>query len=790
MKTIIIFLLLIIPGLAYSQLHLKGEVKDADGHLLDGATLTLIRNQKQTSLAFADLGKFSLSFPGPGSYTIYASLVGYKQVKMDVELPKDSILMVMQADSKQLNEVTVSFKRPLIERKVDRISFNVENSILATGGSTWEALTKAPGVQVNANNNVTANRKNVQVYLDGKPLQLSGDDLSAYLQGMPSDQVAQIEVFSNPPSRFEAAGASVINIVTKKPGKQGFNLTLNSGFTQGVYSGYTGNSTFNYRKNKLNIYGSYGFTHRHTYQDHNLFIDYGDSHWSSPNRNSFQSNNHNYRLGLDYQLTADQVLGFLVTGSSRSGGSEGHTITNVTSQQMKLDSTLMTDNYSSSSGNQYAYNINYNIKLDSGKSSLNIDADYSPYQSNVNALADNVSYLSDGSQTSNSFHIYTPSSQQIDIYSGKIDYNYKIGKRWDLGSGLKYSNTKSISKFDYYNRTVPSFTEVPGNNNHFNYRENTSAVYTSISGALGKWTLQGGMRGELTHTNGYSVTIDSLNKRRYFKLFPTVFAQYKINDDHALQLNYAYRIQRPEYNRLNPAKRFTSPYNVYVGNPGLQPAFVHNVELSYTYKQQFSITAYYTSTHDVFTNVDVQDNQTKVYYGTQANLGLSVNTGIRLSAPFHPASWWDLNAGAEAFRQQEKSDYLTGSFNYHIFSYSASLNQSFTLNSKTGLKAEINGLVDGPGIQGVYRATHDSRLDAGVKTNIMGGRGTLRLAVNDIFNTYSNIIRVDYQDQHSYFFHQVESRTLTLGLSYRLGKNVAASRSRSTSSEEERKRAQ
>jgi len=779
-----------MPGLAFSQLQLKGEVKDAEGKLLDGATVTLMQGQKQMSSAFADLGKFSMNVQQAGSYTIYASLVGYKQVEMTIELPKDGVLIVMQADSKQLNEVTVSYKRPLIERKVDRITFNVENSILATGGSAWEALTKAPGIQINANNDVTANRKTVQVYLDGKPLQLSGDDLSAYLQGMPSDQVAQIEVFSNPPARFEAEGASVINIVTKKASKQGFNLTLNSGLTQGIYSGYTANSTFNYRKNKLNVYGSYGFTHRHTFQDHDLFIDYGDSYWGSPNRHIFQSDNHNYRLGLDYQLSANQVVGFLVTGSNRSGNSESHNVTTITNQKMKLDSTLVTDNFAPSSGNQYSYNINYNIKLDSGKSSLNIDADYSPYQSDVNAITDNISFLPDGSQTANNFHIYTPSSQRIDIYSAKVDYNFKSGKRWDVISGLKYSSTQSRSNFDYFNRTEPSFTAVPANNNHFKYQENTSAAYTSISGSFGKWILQAGLRAELTSTNGYSKTIDSVNKRDYFKLFPTVFLQYKINEDHGLQLNYAYRIQRPEYNRLNPAKRFTSPYNVYVGNPGLQPAFVQNVELSYTYKQQYNITAYYTATHDVFSNVDVQDNETNIYYGTQANLGLSVNSGIRLSAPFHPASWWELNASAEAFRQQEKSDYLNGSYDYHLFSYSASLNQSFTLNNKTGLKAEINGLLDGPGIQGVYRASHASRLDAGLKTNIIGGRGTLRLAVNDIFNTYSNYIKVDYQDQHSSFFHQIESRNVTLGLSYRIGKNVAASRNRSTASEEERKRAQ
>lgn len=227
-----------------------------------------------------------------------------------------------------------------------------------------------------------------------------------------------------------------------------------------------------------------------------------------------------------------------------------------------------------------------------------------------------------------------------------------------------------------------------------------------------------------------------------------------------------------------------------MGNPALQPAFVQNIELSYTYKQQYNVTAYYSATHDVFTNVNVQDNQTKIYYGTQANLGLSVNTGIRLSAAFHPSVWWEMNLLAEAYKQQEKSAYLTSSYDYHIISYDATLKQSFTIDAETALKAEISGALNRPGLQGIYRANHNSGVDAGIKTNILQGMGTLRLAVNDIFNTNSNYITINYLDQHSSFFHHVESRNVALSLSYRFGQNVAASRNRSTASEDERRRAQ
>jgi outer membrane receptor protein involved in Fe transport len=790
MKKIATFLMLILPCLAQGQMQLQGKVVDHAGKPLDAATIILMQDEKQIALAFADSGNFNLTYPAGGTYSISAGLLGYQQVQMLVELPKDSLVLTMQQDNKQLNEVTVLFRKPLVERKVDRVTFHVENSILASGSSAWESLGKAPGVQVNSNEEITANRKGVRIYMDGKPLNLSGDDLSAYLKGLPSHLIAQIEVYSNPPAQFEAAGASVINIITKKGGKQGLNVTLNAAATQGVYMGHNTSATFNYRNNKLNLYGSYGFTHRHNFQDHDVDIDYGTSFWSSPNRNIYKSDNHNYRLGADYQLTSNQVIGFLVTANNRTGSSEGHTTTRITSNQMALDSTLMTDNLASTRGNQYAYNLNYNMKLDSGRRGLNIDIDYSPYQSQVNSFADNISFLPNGQQTSNLFHIFTPSAQRIDIYSGKADYIYRLFGHWEAASGIKFSSTKSRNHFDYYNRGETTQTAVPANFNYFIYQERIVAAYTSLSRTFGQWTLQGGLRAELTRIKGYSITLDSLNERSYFKVFPTLFVQYKASENHQLQVNYAYRIERPEYNRLNPAKRYASPFNFYVGNPALQPAFVHNAELSYTYKQQYTFTAFYNTTQDVFTNINVQDNQTKLYYGTQANLGLSANAGVRLSAAFQPGSWWDINVTGGAYRLREKSAYLSSAFDYHLFSYDATLMQSFTIHTKAAIKAEISGMYNGPGIQGIYWAGHNWQVGAGVKTNILHGAGTLRLAVNDIFNTFNNKIRISYLDQKSKFLHHAESRNVSLNFSYRIGNNVTASRSRSTASEEERKRAQ
>jgi hypothetical protein len=383
-----------------------------------------------------------------------------------------------------------------------------------------------------------------------------------------------------------------------------------------------------------------------------------------------------------------------------------------------------------------------------------------------------------------------PSLQHIDIYSAKADYAFKLGRIWNFISGIKYSNVQSKNDFDFYNNNVNNLTQVQYNSTHFDYREKTAAAYASASTGFGRWTFQAGLRAEQTDTKGFSISLNRINKRNYFKLFPTLFAKYSLNENNEFQLNYAYRIDRPSFSRLDPARRYTSPYNFYVGNPGLQPAFVHNIEVSYTLHKQYSMTAYYTGTHDVVTNVNVQDNISKVYFGTQANLGLSTITGIRLSAPVHVSDWWEVNAELDGYLEHESAAYLDGSFNYHKLSYTVWFNQAFTIDKKSGIKGELTTSFNGPGIQNIYQNKHNSAFGAGVKMNILRGAGTLRLAANDIFNTNNYRIRVNYLDQHNSFFHRNETRTVTLSFSYRFGGNVAASRDRRTASEEERKRAQ
>jgi outer membrane receptor protein involved in Fe transport len=794
MKILLIALLVLLPSFLFGQQQLKGTIKDLEGLPLDGVTITLNQNGKVFSSASAEKGSFILSAAPAGTYMFSAIRMGYDPVSRTLVLPKDSVIIIMQQSQKQLKEVTISASKPLIERKIDRVVFNVDNSILASGGTVWDALGKAPGVQTKFDGGVTASNKDVVIYMDEKPLRLSGEDLAAYLRNLPSDNVSKIEIITNPTARYDAQGGAVINIISKKPKGQGLNVVLSGGYTQATYGSYTSSSVFNYRIGKVNLYGSYGYSERKKDHQETEYIIYQTpasySDWRNSKSGIRSGGSSSYKFGLDYELTDKQVLGMLITGYNGRNARTNHVFTNIyNDHELKTDSVLQTTNLTNGRTNQYSFNLNYKIKLDTGGRSLNVDLDYAPYVNNASQLVNNLSFLPDGQLASSPYKIFTPSGQHIDIYSGKLDYTYKLGKLWSLESGIKYSSIGTSNRFDFYNNTGAVPALVTANSDHFEYSERTAAAYTSITGTIGDWSVEAGLRAENTHTQGYSVTLDSVNSNRYFKVFPSLFLVYKISKDNALNLTYGYRISRPDYWRLNPFKSYTSPYTYLVGNPSLQPAFISNAELGFTYKQQYNLALFYRRTTGYFSNITVQDNVSKVLYDTQQNLDLSQEMGITASFPLIVTPWWEVNNYLQGSYRQEKSGYLTGSYDYHTLTAYVSSNHSFILSKSKGLKAELSGWYSSPTLQGIYKLARTYDVSAGLRKTVLKAQGTIRLAVSDIFYGNPYRINVNYLNQRNGFYEKNDTRSATISFSYRLGRNVTVSRKRNTASEEEKQRA-
>jgi len=794
MKTIFYILLLLLPFQLAAQQKLTGIINDEQGKPLDAATITLSQNGQVVNSQLADMGKFTFANLNQSPYQLSVSLIGYKPLLRTFNLPKDSLNLQLLSDSKQLQEVAITFKKPTIERKIDRVVFNVENSILASGGSAWEALTKAPGVQATNEGSIKANNKGATVYMDGKPVRLSGDDLSAYLQSIPADNISKIEVMPNPSSKYEAQGGAVINIVSKKSKADGFNASLTGGYTRGEMNRYTGNAVFNYHKDKLNVFGTYGYSDRDMKRQLDSYTIYqapgSYAYWDGKRTSVGKSKVNNYTAGADYNLTANQVVGVLITGNNSVNTGYSNGITNIfNNYAVNPDSVLRTTSYSKGGGSQYSFNVNYKVKLDSSGRSLNVDLDYSPYNKDNTQDLNNLSYLPNGSLSSAPYRVSYPSSQKINIWSGKIDYEYRLGKIWSMESGVKYTSTVSENVFDFYNTAGAAPVFDQSRSDRFKYTENTAAGYTNIAGSIGKWEFKGGLRAEYTTTEGLSLSLDSINVKNYLRIFPTVFASYKASENHQFGFAYSKRIDRPDYRQLNPAKSYSSPYTYWSGNPFLRPSIINSFQLSYTLHQNYTFAAVYTQIDDMASNVTVQDNINKTFFDTQQNIGSIKDAGLELSSVHHPASWWEINNTAQGYFRSQSSDQPGNTYDYQQFYYYLRTDNAFTIDKNSGWKGEISAWYTSPVQQGTLLVAKTYDLSAGISKSIFNKQGTLRFSATDILNGNPYRILINNNGQNNGIYQKNDTRTFTVSFSYKLGKSVTAARKRTTASEEERKRA-
>lgn len=255
-----------------------------------------------------------------------------------------------------------------------------------------------------------------------------------------------------------------------------------------------------------------------------------------------------------------------------------------------------------------------------------------------------------------------------------------------------------------------------------------------------------------------------------------------------LGVNFARRIDRPGYSQLNPAKIYVSPYSYSSGNPFLRPAVSDNIEVNYTFKENYTITGSFYQVSDLTNPVTIQDNDNQTFYSTQENTGNIRDIGLQFSAVNHPAAWWETSYYLEGYQRRQDLRYLTGAIENSFHFYIKSDN-SFTLIKDKGLKAELSAWYTGPLQQGTYNLGRTWDFSTGVSKTLWNNRGTLRLAAKDLFFTNPIRININYLDQHTGFLYKNDSRNFSVNFSYKLGKRTTESRKRSTASEEEKQRA-
>lgn len=765
----------------------KGTVTDGSAKILESATITLCRvaDSSVAKISVADkTGKFEFEGIPDGRYFVRISATGHQKGFSEVFdiSASNSLVQLKNIDLvplvKSMDGITVTSRKPLIEQKIDRTIVNVEAAVSNVGTSALEVLEKSPGISVDKDGNISLKGKQgVQVYIDGRPSYLSGNDLANYLRGLSSSQLEQIEIMTNPPAKYEAAGNSgIINIKTKKSRQFGYNGSLSSTWNQGHYARFNESLNFNYRKNKVNVFSTLGYNKRRNFQRLDIqrkFLEATTkevkSHYDQASQMHDDGETFNGKIGIDYSPTKRTTLGAVVNGFFNPNTFGNGSNVMIADPYNVLLSRTVARSSNDKEWKNFSTNLNFRHVFDTTGKELTADADYLTYRSSNTQELINAYYDALGMPTVKADTLLGNLPQDIHIYSAKMDYVHplKKGAKFEAGFKTSFVNTDNNAVYDSLNYGV--LVRDVGRSNHFIYKENVNAAYVNYSRPLSKkMTAQFGLRLENTNAKGNQVTTGDVFSRHYTQLFPTAFLQYTATDKHTFGLNYGRRIERPDYADLNPFIMFLDKYTFEQGNPNLQPQFAHNVELSHTYKGFLTTTLNYTKTTDMINDILEQDpdkNETvirKQNIANQRQYGLAINAGGQLT------KWWSGNVYANLFNNKF-SGVLNGDYTV-ISANTGQFNVSNQFKMNKTWSAELSGFYMTGGVDGVFRIKGFGMMNMGVSKQLFKGKGSLRLNIRDVL--YSQKIKgtIRYSNIDAAFQQRRDSRQLGLGFTWRFSK--------------------
>lgn len=681
MKTTFISLLLVAASLSHAtaqKMHtISGRITDTAAHPLDFVTVILhaLPDSTVAKGAYTDsTGNFIIEQARVGTYYVEVSSAGYIAfntpaftVAADTMFPA----IALRASTKQLDDVSITGHRSMIVRKQDRTIVNVDAMLTAAGASSLDMLEKCSGLQVDQNGNITLKGKQgVNVFINDKPTYMSAEELANYLRSLPSSSVDQVEIMTNPPAGYDAAGgAGIVNIKLKRKGAKGLNGGVNIAYTQGVRARGNGSLNLNYRNNKVSAFLSGGYNVFNGFTDLTLNRTYKDGN-NNPQSyfeqlSYFKRHNDGYTLntGLDYTLSDKSTIGFAFTGMANSSWTDNANTSRLLDDARTLDSVIAAQNNNQSHFSNGGINLNYRRQFKKEGHSFSTDADYIVYNTHGTQQFYNNYYAASGAFAS-SDRMTGDLPNTIKIYSLKADHNIPLTRLLKLSSGVKTSYTTTDNQADY-TKTLSGITSPDyDKSNRFMYKETINAAYASMAWEATHFSAQAGLRVENTISDGHQlgnpVKPDSAFLRNYTNAFPTVYLSWKIDtlSNHVLNFNVGRRINRPYYEDLNPFVNPMDKFTYYVGNPFLKPSLANTYELSYVYKNKIAFGLNYTKTHDDI-NETIEINN-GIYYSRSGNIGSKAIFTASVDADFDPAKWLNANVYSEVGNIKSTSAFYNG----------------------------------------------------------------------------------------------------------------------------------
>lgn len=701
-------------------------------------------------------------------------------VKVDEQMLSEPLVLHLQADDQQLDELTISVKRPTIKQQTDRLIFDVQNSTISNL-NTWEILQRTPNITTRNGNLQVRNNSNIIVTINDKKWLMSPQELQTLLENTPGEELESIEVITNPPAQYEAAGAAIVNIKLKQNKLLGFKGTLYSKYEQSMYAkGLFGTSMF-YNVGKWNFAASYyrGMGNYVRKSDDYLFYEEDQTTWKTiTNRKDTNKSQNTWNTLIGYQLDPLTTITVGMNGVYQPNSHGFYNIpTTITDANNEVLSQFNTLNDHKSKRSQLNYHAQIQKKIDNHTLSSTLQFT----NNSVNKFQDIVTLRE---TTVNNFRNDEDNSTKV--LSFQVDDSYKNDKfTWD--NGVKFSSVSAHFKLDFSDNAGLGLNHNPQKSNDFTYDEQNYAAYTSVNYALDKWAFKAGLRAEYTNLKGLVDNPLDVNKQHYLQWFPTAYIQRTFENSHQLVLSYGKRISRPYYAWLNPAKSYYSDFSYFQGDPRLKPTLIHNVEVNYSFKSAV-ITPYYSYKKAPAMEINFQNAADKTLIYKYTNIKDEQSVGLQVYKNFEitPRFSFDVSANTE-YRKQLFWGFDEQIYENKRWTYDGRLNVQYQLDPETSWTVNASYLYVSPGIQGTFTFSSISSTSLQTSRKFFNKALEATLAFNDIFYTEKINIKTRYANQNNYFRDSTDTQKAMLTLRYHFGNQKVKALQRVDKSEEQKR---
>lgn len=773
---LIYWLLLVFPISTWSQtFEISGKVIDIQGNAVEYAEVILLTTDSvglQSQLCKED-GTFLIQNLYLPDYVVQIRTLGTIHFSQTIHINKNVDLGTITINPViNLQEVTIVATKKIIERKIDRLVFNVSNSLVAIGNDGLEVLRMTPSIRIIDDQISLVGRSSLKLMVNDKIIALSGNDLTNYLKNIKSEQIDKIEVIVNPPSKYDAEGDSgLINIILKNVPQNSFNGSLRGSLSQAGKSIGTTGLNLNYQKNTLSLSGNFSYTNGISEPAQKFDIYYPSQFWHEINLRKYHDNSFNSLITVDYKISPILKIGAYYNASIASPISNQNNNVFILNNKNDLDSLIKNTSRNEINRKTHDLTVYSEFILDSIGSKLNIDLNYLSYNSsNHNDFSGNT-FDNNQNIVSNSFyHAINNGDLDINIYNVNIDYTLPV--KWaNFNLGTKLSFMKNKSSVDYYHMESNTPILDPSRTDKFNYYENIQAIYISGNKRINsKLQLQIGLRAEYLQSKGYSFTLDETNKDNNLKLFPTIYINYNVTDDHVLSFNYNKRINRPSYNLLNPFRFYSTSFNYSEGNPFLKPYYTDNINLSFIF-QNYYTSIYFNRIRNKFDQITYVDHASTMQIVKPHNFYNVTGGGMYQEITFNIKNRWENSSDLSIYYNRVESMEPNVVPNNSSWTGSVSTNNTFIMDRNRRFRFFVNFLYQSPSLAGSYKLSDYYRLDCGFRANLFDDKLSLSISGSDILKTNKLTFtqHVNGIQQKSYDYRDI--RRIHIALVYSFGKS-------------------